>query len=159
MNSLRTLYLVIIMLISLSMFILVNSFTNNNANTLEVVYVNDLNYKDNNLVVNVYLLNYNNDIAYQTFYFDDLDNLYYDVFSIYNEKMNSIDQTLFSPLIFYENVEEFTVSDNRLYISLNKVSELTDIDLMMDCLYLTYNEIGVSELTLKIGKSVFTKCA
>lgn len=152
MSSLRTLYLVIILLISISILIIVSSFSTNYINSSEVIYVDDLNKSDNSLVVNVYLLNNNNDITYQSISFDDIDNIYYEVFKIYNEKMNSIDVNLTSPLVFYENIGDFQVNNDKLYISLDKVSEFTDINLMLDCLFLTYNQIGINELFLKVGK-------
>lgn len=150
MGGLKSLYLFLIFLFSIGIF------------TFVVFYDDDINYNiyyvdelDNTSeTINIYLLNNQNEIAPLKVNVDDKNN-YQEVFSFYNEKMNSYDIEYTSPLIFYSEIKNIECFNGALTITVDKLSSETDIDKLMKCLLKTYNELGINSITLEAGRSTF----
>ena len=79
-------------------------------------------------------------------------NDYREIFSLYNEKMNSVETHLTSPLVFCTEVKEINLQGDELTISIDKLSEEVDNDKLMLCLLKTYKEIGIKSIVLNSGK-------
>ena len=66
--------------------------------------------------------------------------------------MNSYNN-LFSPMIFFQENVIIEKNNNKLTIEIDYLNNLVDIDTLATCLLLTYNQIGIDYLTLKVGKT------
>lgn len=149
MGNLKNVYLSLILLFSLGILLFVIYYDKKpNYN----VYYVDSFASDN--VINLYVLDENMEIKSCEVCVNDK-NDYEEIFSYYNEKMNSLDSTLISPLIFFTDVNSFKFENDILYITVSKLSEEVDNKKLLDCLYKTYSELGIKKIVLNSGKMIY----
>lgn len=148
MGTLKNLYLFLIFLFSIGIFTFVVFYDEDVK--YNVHYVDELESDSN--TINIYLLNENNEIKPLKVNVEDK-NDYQEIFSYYNEKMNSFEVGYNSPLVFSTETKSVECLDNILTIRIDKLSSESDNEKLMECLLKTYNELGVRSITLEAGKS------
>lgn len=148
MGALKNLYLFLIFLFSIGIFTFVVFYDEDVK--YNVHYVDELESDSN--TVNIYLLDENNEIKPLKVNVEDK-NDYQEIFSFYNEKMNSFEVGYSSPLVFSAEIKSIECFDDTLIIKIDKLSAESDNNKLMECLLKTYNELGVNTITLEAGKS------
>lgn len=146
MGNLKNVYLLLILLFSLGIFIFVVYY--DKEPNYNVFYIDKLADSEE---IDLYLLDEEKEIkAVKVSIVNKND--YREIFSLYNEKMNSVETHLTSPLVFCTEVKEINLQGDELTISIDKLSEEVDNDKLMLCLLKTYKEIGIKSIVLNSGK-------
>ena len=148
MKDLKTLYLSLIMLFSISILIFV-IYDNKTLSNYDVYYIDS--FEDN--VIDIYVLDENEKIVSIPMSFEKLD--YLEVFKVYNEKMNAIKVGYHSPLIEYCNCLNISTINNTLFIQLESVSDDVNIDKLLMCFINTFSYFDIDKIELQTGKSIF----
>ena len=146
MGNLKNVYLLLILLFSLGIFIFVVYY--DNEPNYNVFYIDKLADSEE---IDLYLLDEEKEIKAVKVSIANK-NDYREIFSLYNEKMNSVETHLTSPLVFCTEVKEINLQGDELTISIDKLSEEVDNDKLMLCLLKTYKEIGIKSIVLNSGK-------
>ena len=146
MGNLKNVYLLLILLFSLGIFIFVVYY--DKEPNYNVFYIDKLADSEE---IDLYLLDEEKEIKAVKVSIANK-NDYREIFSLYNEKMNSVETHLTSPLVFCTEVKEINLQGDELTISIDKLSEEVDNDKLMLCLLKTYKEIGRKSLVLNSGK-------
>lgn len=149
MGQLKSVYLLLIMLFSLGIFFFVVYY--DKTPNYDVYYVDKFPKSE---TIDLYVLNEKKDINKVKVNIKDK-NDYKEVFSYYNEKMNSIDAKYYSPLVFYTKPLSIDKNNDSLYISFASLPIEVDNNLLLECLSKTYKELGFKEIIIKSGKSEF----
>lgn len=148
MKDLKTLYLSLIMLFSISILIFV-IYDNKTLSNYDVYYIDS--FEDN--VIDIYVLDENEKVVSIPMSFAKLD--YLEVFKVYNEKMNAIKVGYHSPLIEYSNCLNISTINNTLFIQLESVSDDVNIDKLLMCFINTFSYFDIDKIELRTGKSIF----
>ena len=148
MKDLKTLYLSLIMLFSISILIFV-IYDNKTLSNYDVYYIDS--FEDN--VIDIYVLDENEKIVSIPMSFEKLD--YLEVFKVYNEKMNAIKVGYHSSLIEYSNCLNISTINNTLFIQLESVSDDVNIDKLLMCFINTFSYFDIDKIELRTGKSIF----
>lgn len=148
MKDLKTLYLSLIMLFSISILIFV-IYDNKSLSNYDTYYIDS--FEDN--VIDVYVLDENDKVVSITMNFEKLD--YLEVFKVYNDKMNAIKVGYHSPLIEYSNCLHINIINNTLFIHLETISDDVNIDKLLMCLMSTFSYFDIDKVELRSGKSIF----
>ncbi|CCY07302.1 MAG: hypothetical protein BHW12_02945 [Coprobacillus sp. 28_7] len=146
MGNLKNVYLLLILLFSLGIFIFVVYY--DKEPNYNVFYIDKLADSEE---IDLYLLDEEKEIKAVKVSIANK-NDYREIFSLYNEKMNSVETHLTSPLVFCTEVKEINLQGDELTISIDKLSEEVDNDKLMLCLLKTYKEIGIKSIVLNSGK-------
>ncbi len=146
MGNLKSVYLLLILLFSLGIFIFVVYY--DKEPNYNVFYIDKLADSEE---IDLYLLDEEKEIKAVKVSIANK-NDYREIFSLYNEKMNSVETHLTSPLVFCTEVKEINLQGDELTISIDKLSEEVDNDKLMLCLLKTYKEIGIKSIVLNSGK-------
>ena len=146
MGNLKNVYLLLILLFSLGIFIFVVYY--DKEPNYNVFYIDKLADSEE---IDLYLLDEEKEIKVVKVSIANK-NDYREIFSLYNEKMNSVETHLTSPLVFCTEVKEINLQGDELTISIDKLSEEVDNDKLMLCLLKTYKEIGIKSIVLNSGK-------
>lgn len=146
MGNLKNVYLLLILLFSLGIFIFVVYY--DKEPNYNVFYIDKLADSEE---IDLYLLDEEKEIKAVKVSIAN-NNDYREIFSLYNEKMNSVETHLTSPLVFCTEVKEINLQGDELTISIDKLSEEVDNDKLMLCLLKTYKEIGIKSIVLNSGK-------
>lgn len=146
MGNLKNVYLLLILLFSLGIFIFVVYY--DKEPNYNVFYIDKLADSEE---IDLYLLDDEKEIKAVKVSIANK-NDYREIFSLYNEKMNSVETHLTSPLVFCTEVKEINLQGDELTISIDKLSEEVDNDKLMLCLLKTYKEIGIKSIVLNSGK-------
>lgn len=146
MGNLKNVYLLLILLFSLGIFIFVVYY--DKEPNYNVFYIDKLADSEE---IYLYLLDEEKEIKAVKVSIANK-NDYREIFSLYNEKMNSVETHLTSPLVFCTEVKEINLQGDELTISIDKLSEEVDNDKLMLCLLKTYKEIGIKSIVLNSGK-------
>lgn len=149
MGNLKNVYLSLILLFSLGILLFVIYY--DKKPNYDVYYVDSFTSEN---VINLYVLDENMEIRSCKVSVNDK-NDYEEIFSYYNERMNSLDSTLISPLIFFTDVNSLKLENDILYITVSKLSEEVDNKKLLDCLYKTYSELGIKKIVLNSGKMIY----
>lgn len=149
MKDLKTLYLSLIMLFSISILIFV-IYDNKSLSNYDTYYIDS--FEDN--VIDVYVLDENDKVVSITMNFEKLD--YLEVFKVYNDKMNAIKVGYHSPLIEYSNCLHINIINNTLFIHLETISDDVNIDKLLMCLMNTFSYFDIDKVELRSGKSIFS---
>ena len=142
MGNLKNVYLLLILLFSLGIFIFVVYY--DKEPNYNVFYIDKLADSEE---IDLYLLDEEKEIKAVKVSIANK-NDYREIFSLYNEKMNSVETHLTSPLVFCTEVKEINLQGDELTISIDKLSEEVDNDKLMLCLLKTYKEIGIKSIVL-----------
>lgn len=146
MGNLKNVYLLLILLFSLGIFIFVVYY--DKEPNYNVFYIDKLADSEE---IDLYLLDEEKEIKAVKVSIANK-NDYREIFSLYNEKMNSVETHLTSPLVFCTEVKEINLQGDELTISIDKLSEEVDNDKLMLCLLKTYKEIGIKSIVLNSGE-------
>lgn len=146
MGNLKNVYLLLILLFSLGIFIFVVYY--DKEPNYNVFYIDKLADSEE---IDLYLLDEEKEIKAVKVSIANK-NDYREIFSLYNEKMNSVETHLTSPLVFCTEVKEINLQGDELTISIDKLSEEVDNDKLMLCLLKTYKEIGIKSIVLNSRK-------
>ena len=146
MGNLKNVYLLLILLFSLGIFIFVVYY--DKEPNYNVFYIDKLADSEE---IDLYLLDEEKEIKAVKVSIANK-NDHREIFSLYNEKMNSVETHLTSPLVFCTEVKEINLQGDELTISIDKLSEEVDNDKLMLCLLKTYKEIGIKSIVLNSGK-------
>ncbi|MCI6013704.1 MAG: hypothetical protein MRZ09_01815 [Coprobacillus sp.] len=146
MGNLKNVYILLILLFSLGIFIFVVYY--DKEPNYNVFYIDKLADSEE---IDLYLLDEEKEIKAVKVSIANK-NDYREIFSLYNEKMNSVETHLTSPLVFCTEVKEINLQGDELTISIDKLSEEVDNDKLMLCLLKTYKEIGIKSIVLNSGK-------
>ena len=150
MGNLKNVYLLLILLFSVGIFIFVVYY--DKEPNYNVFYIDKLTDSEE---IDLYLLDEAKEIkAVKVAITNKKD--YREIFSLYNEKMNSVETNLTSPLVFSTEVKEIVAQGDELIISIDKLSEEVDSDKLMLCLLKTYKEVGIKSIVLNSGKGKLT---
>lgn len=149
MGKLKTLYLLIIMLFQMAILVFVLFY--DNTEKYNIFYVDEIDSKEQ---IDFYCLDSNNKIACIKMMVDDVFD-YEAIFNLYNSKMNSIKVGYMSPLIFYSEVNDFSVIDDCIYINMNNLTALANIDIILECFSNTYSKLGINHVSLAFGKTTY----
>ena len=131
MGNLKNVYLLLILLFSLGIFIFVVYY--DKEPNYNVFYIDKLADSEE---IDLYLLDEEKEIKAVKVSIANK-NDYREIFSLYNEKMNSVETHLTSPLVFCTEVKEINLQGDELTISIDKLSEEVDNDKLMLCLLKT----------------------
>lgn len=148
MKDLKTLYLSLIMLFSISILIFV-IYDNKSLSNYDTYYIDSF---DEN-VIDVYVLDENDKVVSITMNFEKLD--YLEVFKVYNEKMNAIKVGYHSPLIEYSNCLHICSTNHTLLIQFETISDDVNIDKLLMCLMSTFSYFDINKVEVRSGKSIF----
>ena len=151
MGNLKNVYLLLILLFSLGIFIFVVYY--DKEPNYNVFYIDKLADSEE---IDLYLLDEEKEIKAVKVSIANK-NDYREIFSLYNEKMNSVETHLTSPLVFCTEVKEINLQGDELTISIDKLSEEVDNDKLMLCLLKTYKEIVIKSIVLKSGNGSLRK--
>lgn len=146
MGNLKNVYILLILLFSLGIFIFVVYY--DKEPNYNVFYIDKFADSEE---IDLYLLDEEKEIKAVKVSIANK-NDYREIFSLYNEKMNSVETHLTSPLVFCTEVKEINLQGDELTISIDKLSEEVDNDKLMLCLLKTYKEIGIKSIVLNSGK-------
>lgn len=148
MKDLKTLYLSLIMLFSISILIFV-IYDNRTLNNYDTYYIDSF---DEN-IIDIYVLDENEKVVSIPMNFEKLD--YLEVFKVYNEKMNAIKVGYHSPLIEYSNCLHICSTNHTLLIQFETISDDVNIDKLLMCFINTFSYFDIDKIELRTGKSIF----